>query len=179
MPHGLHVDCDGNLWLTDVMANRVAQLTPMGDVLKELDGNPRFAKPADVTTDPRCTKVFVADGYENARVAVYDFITGEFLYEFGTHGRGPKQFNVVHGIAVDDNDLIYVADRENFRAQVFPPDGTFLMQWKDAKPTKKTCPGSPFCQHFSAIEFDSKLSLLWSVESGALVARTKTGQVVS
>ena len=93
--------------------------------------------------------MYVADGYGNHRVAVFDADTGAFKRSWGAFGskpadddhcevvspktfadgRGPANFNIVHAIRVADSDgAVYVADRENRRVQMFLPDGTFVKQ---------------------------------------------------
>merc|ERR1719510_1492341 len=65
MPHGLTCDCWGDLWVTDVQANRVVQLSgKSGKFKRELHGS--FGKPANVAFDRRCSKIFIADGYANS-----------------------------------------------------------------------------------------------------------------
>ncbi|HIF38185.1 MAG TPA: hypothetical protein EYQ69_02940, partial [Gemmatimonadetes bacterium] len=54
---------------------------------------------------------------------------GEFLSEFGSVGSGPGQFDLVHGVAVDKENRIYVSDRRNHRIQIFTEDGTLLDEW--------------------------------------------------
>jgi DNA-binding beta-propeller fold protein YncE len=71
----------------------------------------------------------VSDGYGNSRVAKFS-AKGEFLFDWGHKGDQPGQFNTPHGIAMDEQGRIYVADRSNSRIQVFKGDGTFLQQWK-------------------------------------------------
>jgi streptogramin lyase len=72
----------------------------------------------------------IGDGYQNGRIARYD-AQGELVSEFGSVGSGPAQFDLIHGIAVDREGRIYVADRENNRIQVFRNDGQFIEEWPD------------------------------------------------
>ena len=72
----------------------------------------------------------LGDGYHNGRVVKYT-TDGEYVMEFGSVGTGPGQFDLVHGIAVDRNDRIYVADRMNHRIQVFAEDGEYIEEWPD------------------------------------------------
>jgi DNA-binding beta-propeller fold protein YncE len=106
-------------------------------------------RPADVWVHPQTNELYVADGYGNHRVAVFDADTGVFRRMWGAFGskpvdddhcevatpksfpdgRGPAGFNIVHAIRVADSDgTVYVADRENRRVQMFLPDGTFVKQ---------------------------------------------------
>jgi len=174
MPHGLTCDCWGDLWVTDLQSNRVVQLSgESGKFKRELRGS--FGKPANVAFDRNCSKIFVADGYENSRVAVYEYDSGHLLFDFGSYGTAAGQFNIVHDVAVDDNDLIYVADKINFRVQIFSKEGRFLSQWSDLEPTPHLSRHKYWHKHLSAIKFDARLSILWTIQSGSLVGRTKAG----
>jgi hypothetical protein len=70
----------------------------------------------------------LGDGYQNGRVIRYNS-DGKFLSEFGSVGSGPGQFDLVHGIAVDKENRVYVSDRRNHRIQIFTEDGTLLDEW--------------------------------------------------
>jgi hypothetical protein len=72
----------------------------------------------------------LGDGYQNGRIVRYN-AEGELLYEFGSVGDGPGQFDLIHGVAVDRDNRIYVSDRRNHRIQIFTEDGTLLDEWPD------------------------------------------------
>ena len=95
---------------------------------------------ADMYVYSETNELFVADGYVNRRVVVFDASTGEYKRMWGAYGNPPddeapntpqydgpgsSQFNTVHGIRVSDDGYVYVADRRNNRVQVFAIDGTF------------------------------------------------------
>jgi DNA-binding beta-propeller fold protein YncE len=101
--------------------------------------------------------VFVADGYGNRRVIVFDADTGAYKRHWGAYGNrpddkaskarqttgpGPAQFNTPHGIAVSNDGIVYVADRANNRVQTFKLDGTFIREAFIRRETKGT--GSAF-----------------------------------
>ncbi len=72
----------------------------------------------------------LGDGYWNTRIVNYD-AEGNYLMEWGEPGTGPGQFDLVHGLAVDSDHRVYVADRRNNRIQIFTKEGEFLDQWQD------------------------------------------------
>ena len=138
MPHGLSVDADGNLWITDVGSHQVHKLAPQtGQVLLTLGtaGTPghdqqHFARPTDVGFSKDGT-VFVTDGYLNTRVVKFSS-SGKYLGEWGSGGSQNGEFNLPHGITVFQ-DRVYVCDRSNLRVQVFDLSGKYLDQWKGAR----------------------------------------------
>src|SRR5213596_3022012 len=89
-----------------------------------------FNRPTDVTWDA-AGNIFVADGYGNSRVAKFDK-NGRFIKSWGSRGTGPGQFNLPHTIAIDNQNNVYVGDRENKRIQVFDIDGNFKTQITNA-----------------------------------------------
>jgi DNA-binding beta-propeller fold protein YncE len=88
-----------------------------------------YAQPAVMAFYPN-GDFLVGDGYWNCRVIRYN-AAGEHLYHFGTCGDGPGEFDTVHGLGIDRDGRIYVADRSNDRVQVFEEDGTHVAVWPD------------------------------------------------
>ena len=133
-PHGIRIDPAGNVWTVDAHASMLYKFTPHGRKLLEIsigdvpDSTREFCGATDVAFAPN-GRMFVADGYCNARVIEYDS-TGRIVRQWGHPGAGPGEFNVVHAIAISPQGTLYVADRENGRLQWFDLDGTFLGQWK-------------------------------------------------
>ena len=133
IPHGLTIDGEDNLWVTDVGLHQVFKYSRQGDLLLTLGeagvagtGRTQFDGPTDVAvaTDG---SIYVADGYGNARVVKFA-ADGAYISEWGGRGDGPGQFNIPHGIAIDARGNLYLADRGNARIQVFDGDGKFLRQ---------------------------------------------------
>jgi len=168
--HGIHIDHKGFAWIggNNCPASGLAGLKPVADdaLLKfSLDGKfilqigksnqskgdtdtVNVHRAADAWVWPRSNELFVADGYGNHRVIVFDADTGAFKRTWGAFGRppggvdncaivgpktfpdgdGPPDFNVAHAIRVANDGMVYLADRENRRLQMFTSDGKFLKQ---------------------------------------------------
>jgi sugar lactone lactonase YvrE len=141
-PHGLHVDRDGNVWVTDGLGrngkgHQVFKFSGDGKVLLTLgkagtpgSGPDEFNAPSAVVTAPN-GDIFVADGHggnTNARIVKFDK-TGKFIKTWGQKGSGPGELDVPHAIAMDSQGRLFVGDRQNNRIQIFDLDGKFLDQW--------------------------------------------------
>lgn len=100
---------------------------PSVDVPRDLSARAASRQPTDIAWDS-LGNFYVTDGYERATVQKYDQF-GDLVKTWGERGTGPGQFFMPHGIAIDDADNIYVADRGNARIQVFNTDGKFLRQF--------------------------------------------------
>ena len=144
-PHGIGVDKDGNVWVSDHGANPpnnkgqvVYKFSPDGKVLMTLgkpgvagNGPDTFNQPSDVLVAPN-GDIFVADGHgpqTNARIVKFDK-TGKFIKSWGGHGSGDTQLEGPHALAMDSRGRLYVGDRTNNRIQVFDQDGKLLASWK-------------------------------------------------
>jgi DNA-binding beta-propeller fold protein YncE len=134
-PHGLRIDPDGNIWTVDGGSSMVFKFTKEGKKLLEIpvggipdspDCKGGLCGATDIAFGPN-GRIFISDGYRNARVLEYTS-DGRKVREWGSAGRGPGQFNLVHGI-VYANGTLFVADRENNRVQKFGLDGSFLGEW--------------------------------------------------
>ena len=168
--HGIHVDARGFVWITgnNCPTNGLPGLKQVADdqILKfgadgkfvmqigrsnQSTGNAdtrNVHRAADVWMEPRRNELFVADGYGNHRVVVFDANTGAFKRMWGAfanrpvdddhcevvtpksfpEGAGPQNFSIVHAIRVARDGMVYVADRENRRVQAFTADGKFVNQ---------------------------------------------------
>ena len=143
-PHGIAVDKDGNIWVTDGQGrdgkgHQVFKFSPDGEVLMTLgkagvagDGPDTFNQPDDVAIAPN-GDIFVSDGHTpamgNARVMKFAK-DGKFIKQWGKHGSGPGEFEVPHALAFDSRGRLFVGDRANNRIQIFDQDGNFIDQWK-------------------------------------------------
>lgn len=156
-PHGLHVDRDGNVWVTDARGPNpdnpdsagkghvVIKLSPEGEVLLTLgqsgvagDGTDALLNtPCDVVTAAN-GDIFVGDGHEGqntddpdtvARIVKFDS-EGNFLTSIGHWGAGPGEFKTPHALDIDSRGRLVVGDRGNNRLQVLDLDGNFIEQFK-------------------------------------------------
>ncbi len=136
MPHGLTVDKDNNIWVTDVGLHQIFKFSHDGKLLMKLGvakvpGNDslHFNLPTDIAiASDSC--FYVSDGYGNSRVVKFSS-TGKFIKSWGSFGKKKGEFIIPHGIAIDKNDVIYVADRQNNRVQLFDTTGKFLKELKN------------------------------------------------
>jgi peptidylamidoglycolate lyase len=134
MPHGLTVDSEDNVWVTDVGRHQVFKFSHDGELLLEL-GESRvpgadvehFNLPTDVAVLDD-GGFFVSDGYGNARVVKFSS-AGEPEFQWGIKGSGAGEFDLPHGLALDGAGRLYVADRTNSRIQVFDREGSFITEW--------------------------------------------------
>ena len=135
MPHGLTIDKDDNLWLTDVGLHQVFKFDRHGNLLMVLgergvagEDATHFNMPTDVAISPDGS-FYVSDGYGNSRVIKFSS-DGNYLTSWGSKGTEPGQFDTPHSIALDSQGQVYVADRGNARVQIFDATGKFITEWK-------------------------------------------------
>jgi N-acyl-D-amino-acid deacylase len=138
-PHGIRVDRNGFLWITDGRARngigqQVFKYTRDGQLVMTLgtkgvsgDGLDTFNSPTDVAVASN-GDIFVSDGHVNSRIVKFSK-DGTFIKAWGKRGDGPGEFNVPHTIFVDSRGRLLVGDRSNRRIQIFDQDGRFLDQW--------------------------------------------------
>ena len=147
-PHGIDVDPDGNVWVTDAVSSGnipdgdqrghlVYKFSPTGEVLLRLgtpgmagSGRNSFNSPSDVVVAPN-GDVFIADGHNdggNNRVMKFTS-DGQFIMEWGQTGYAPGEFRALHAIEMDSRGRIFVGDRSNNRVQIFDQEGTHLATW--------------------------------------------------
>lgn len=166
--HGIFVDHRDNVWLTGNGDDdgQILKFTPDGTFLLQIgrggveaDSNDtsHVSRAANIAVYPKTNELFVADGYGNRRVIVFDADTGVYKRHWGAYGNRPddraprarlvtgagaQQFNTVHGVAISDDGIVYVADRANNRVQAFTLDGRFLREGYNRRETQGT--GSAF-----------------------------------
>jgi DNA-binding beta-propeller fold protein YncE len=153
--HGITIAPDDSVYCVDEGVHAVYRFTPDGELRQTIGnlgvpsdtgydgqtlesirpGAGPFNRPTNLAVAPS-GDLYVSDGYGNARVHRFH-PDGTLVQSWGTPGRGPGQFMLVHGIAVSADGRVWVADRENDRIQIFSPDGQFLSEWTDVqRPTQ-------------------------------------------
>jgi hypothetical protein len=161
--HGMHIDNDGNVWTAGNgrQDGHILKFSPDGKFLLQI-GKPgkfegsnvttRLGSPAHMVTDDAANELYVADGYQNRRIIVFDSKTGAYKRHWGAYGKQPgpddklppynpkspvsQTFgNPVHCVRIANDGLVYVCDRINDRIQVFRKDGTFVKEFRVAEQT--------------------------------------------
>ena len=155
--HGIFVDHRDNVWIagrgaTGTTENQILKFDSRGKFLLQIGRRGRgtgsndtanLGQPADMAVYPQTNEVFVADGYGNRRIVVFDADTGAYKRHWGAYGNKPDdaaarttsnqgpgdpQFNQVHHVRISRDGFVYVADRLNRRIQVFTIDGSFVKE---------------------------------------------------
>ena len=152
--HGIHVDASGYVWTAGNGPDdaHILKFTRDGTFVLQIGrqgqsgGNQdtrNLQRAADMKVDPATNELYVADGYGNRRVIVFDADSGAFKRMWGAYGNRPddadigpydpdappaQQFRTAHGIGISSDGLVYVGDRANDRVQVFTRDGAFVKE---------------------------------------------------
>ena len=152
--HGMFVDYKENVWIggNGMKDTNILKFTKTGKFLLQIghhgktggsNDTENLNRPAGFVVYPKTNEVFVADGYGNRRVIVFDADTGAYKRHWGAYGNRPddsvprtrasegpisQQFNTVHGIRISSDNLVYVGDRINNRIQVFTIEGKFVKE---------------------------------------------------
>lgn len=130
-PHGMRIDSEGHIWTTDVNADTVRKMNPEGEVLLTInpDDTPLMNEPTDLAIGLE-GEIFVLVGHGQGEPHVLKFDReGELLRSWGEQGTGPSQFDTPHSVVIDTEGMVYVADRQNRRIQIFDRDGNYVKEW--------------------------------------------------
>ena len=183
--HGIEVDPAGFVWIGGNAENDNAILKftldgkfvgQIGKIAPSLGSNDttQLGKPAETALDKEANEIYIADGYGNRRVIVFDATTLAYKRHWGAYGNKPnddkqaaydpkapvsQQFgNPVHCVKIANDGLVYVCDRSNNRVQVFQKDGTFVKQYVFSPDTKGS--GSTWSLAFSPLDKRQKYFVL-------------------
>lgn len=161
--HGIFIDYEDNIWIGGAISTeedqQVLKFKSDGTFLLQI-GKPGktggsndttlLGRPTDIAVDSISNEVYIADGYLNRRIIVFDAVTGKYKRHWGAYGNIPddsvrvtnisqtnmhQQFNTVHSVRISNDNLVYVCDRGNNRIQVFEKNGNFLFEEFIAKNT--------------------------------------------
>lgn len=135
-PHQLRIDGAGNVWVADFGQHIVQKFTPDGELLLTLGvrGEPgadetHFYRPTDMAI-AKSGDVFVTDGYGNRRMVHLD-AEGNYIKSWGEYGSRPGQFVLPHAIVINDEETLFVADRNSGRIQLFNTGGEVQDVWSN------------------------------------------------
>jgi len=158
MPHGLEVDSEDNIWVTDVALHQIFKFNSNGELLFKIgqeskpgSGNYSFNLPTDITV-LKDGSFYVSDGYGNSRIIKFSK-DGKFLFETGSFGNRKNNFIIPHGIDNDLENNIYVADRENNRIKKYNNNGELLKIWQNKQ-----------SQQLYSIKYDTKNNLVYAID---------------
>ena len=202
--HGIFVDVKDNVWLSGSAKddNQILKFTSKGKFLMQIGhaGKNRGSNdpenlggPAGLFVHQKTNELFVADGYFNHHVVVFDADTGAYKRHWGAYGKKPEddykfparaqllqgapppQFNnPVHAVVVSNDDTVYVADRTNNRLQVFRLDGTFV---KEVFISRNTLQAEGTVHHF-AMSPDKEQKFLYLVDGSNKTVRVLNRQTL-
>ena len=151
--HGIYIDDNDFVWIADAKGHTVLKLTKDGKQLLQIgkkgitngsNDTTALGGPADLAVDIENNEVYIADGYINRRIIVFDANTGEYKRHWGAYGEKPHDNQLpnrspgdepissfrtaVHSVTISNEGNIYVADRSNNRIQIFKKDGTYIKE---------------------------------------------------
>ena len=172
--HGIFIDKNDNVFVTDATNHAIYKFSPTGELLLTLGtpgqpgtnkGDP-FNRPTDIAIASN-GDIIVSDGYLNNHVHRYT-ATGEHVCTWGGEGDGPGQFSISHTVRIDAQDRIWDCDRENCRIQIFDLDGNFLDEWTDL-----LRPNNIFIDNDAGVLYIAELGRrisIWNIETRELLS---------
>ena len=200
--HGIYVDQNNFVWIggnAEDKDGQVLKFTRDGKFVKQIgsagkltgsNDTTRLGRPADMIVDPATNELYVADGYGNHRVIVFDAATGAYKRHWGAYGKPPtdmklptykgnqelpQQFtNPVHCIRMSNDGFIYVCDRGNNRIQVFDGEGAFKTQYVNVGAPSAICI-TPGPQQYL---FASNSNPSTSMDNGEIYKMTLDGRIL-
>ena len=172
--HGIFIKGDGDIWLVDSWFHIATKHSPNGEITQTIGNKLKpsdtyYGKPFNMPTGLAISskgEIFVSDGYGNKKIHKFNS-SGELIKSWGTFGTGPGEFAIVHNITIDDDDLIYVCDRENNRIQIFDDEGTYINEWNDL-----LMPGDVWIH-------DGNFYVVEQTEKGGVSIWTKQGELIT
>ncbi len=202
--HGIHVDYKGFVWVggNDKADHQILKFTRDGKFVLQIgkanqtggsNSTTLLGRPAHMEVDAKTDELFVADGYLNRRIVVFDANTGAYKRHWGAYGKAPndapqpayqpgqkpsQQFaNPVHCSRLSKDGHVYVCDRINNRIQVFRKDGTFVKEYFLAAETRGN--GSVWDLAISNDPGQTWLHIVDGENNQVWTVRRETGEVMN
>jgi DNA-binding beta-propeller fold protein YncE len=145
--HGIHCSPDDYIWTVNDNQHCIKKYTPEGKLVltigvegqaaEKWSGNP-FNRPTNMAISPNTGDVYITDGYGNARVHRYTS-EGKHIVSWGAPGVAKGEFQVPHNVVIDNDENVYVTDRENHRLQVFDSMGNLKDIWYEIYRPQALC----------------------------------------
>jgi len=203
MEHGIYVDNDNNVWVggNSPKDHHIVQFTADGKFIKQL-GKPgasqgsnsttQLGRPAHMQVDAAANELYVADGYGNRRIAVFDATTLAHKRHWGAYGEKPHDdklpnydpkasllrsfLNPVHCVRLSNDGLVYVCDRNADRIQVFEKSGKFVREFRIEPNTLQS--GSVADLAFSEDRAQKHMFIADITNNQVHIVERETGQVL-
>jgi len=145
--HGIHAGPDDSIFTVNDNQHCVKKYSPEGKLLMVLgtEGKPEekwggkpFNTPTNIGISPNTGDIYVTDGYGNSRVHRFDS-EGKHILSWGAPGLDPGEFAIPHNVVIDNEENVYVTDRENLRLQVFDNKGNLKAIWQNIHRPQALC----------------------------------------
>ena len=201
--HGITVDHDNHVWIggNGDSDTHVLKFTRDGSFLLQIgrkgvhngsNDTEHLWRAAKIFVEPSANEAYIADGYGNRRVVVFDAPTGAYKRHWGAYGNRPddvdlgpydpaappvQQFRTMHCAIVSKDGLVYVCDRVNNRVQVFQRDGRFVREAVYAPATLRS--GSVWDMTFSRDPAETYLYMADGVNEQIRIVRRDTLEIVA
>lgn len=163
--HGIHASPDDFIWTVNDSQHCIKKYTPEGKLVlvvgienqaaEKWSGHP-FNRPTNMAVSPNSGDVYITDGYGNSRVHRYTS-EGKHIVSWGAPGVDPGEFQVPHNIVIDQDENIYVTDRENYRLQVFDRNGNLKAIWQNIYRPQALCKDSEGIVYVGEMLMDTEL----------------------
>ena len=145
--HGIHASPDDHIYTVSDSQHCIKKHTREGKLVMVIgdenqaadkwSGDP-FNRPTNMAVSPNTGDIYITDGYGNSRVHRYTS-EGKHIISWGAPGVEPGEFQVPHNVVIDQDENVYVTDRENYRIQVFDAKGNLQTIWQNIYRPQALC----------------------------------------
>jgi len=145
--HGIFCSPDDHIWTVNDNQHCVKKYTTEGKLVLTIgkEGEPAqkwggqpFNTPTNAAVSPNTGDIYITDGYGNSRVHRYTS-EGKHIVSWGAPGIAPGEFQIPHNVVIDENETVYVTDRDNYRLQVFDNMGNLQNIWYNIYEPQAMC----------------------------------------